>query len=268
MNYKVNLVFFNDDANGEWGLAHFNSINRDQSFNAFWSGNGMFHDVFEHYYEGVHPFFQGNFSFNVGGEVAAMGHRTYYQERFRPAGLMRENWHSIEDNIVNITFSDMHEAVASGNCNFGYTLECGVPTQKSVNSYMLDTVIGCHMYSIEELEIGGSCHEEQEREFAQSYRESITEQKIHDLYTWGYKEAAKIADHNEENEAVIEDFIAYWETFCFANEAADMQRLYSGLEFSIEGGEELKWDAYFITHDGKKVHHLKHKMKQLELEIV
>jgi hypothetical protein len=47
----VRLEFFQDHADGSYGLAHEKTISNDTSFNAFWHGIGIFHDVFEHWFE-------------------------------------------------------------------------------------------------------------------------------------------------------------------------------------------------------------------------
>src|SRR4051812_49426606 len=50
----VDLRFFQDDANGEWGVTHKETCpgnGNGEEFNAFWDGRGIFHDVFEHAHE-------------------------------------------------------------------------------------------------------------------------------------------------------------------------------------------------------------------------
>ena len=56
--HKVTLDFFQDEL-GQYGIAHSNST--DQGFYAFWDGIGIFHDVFEHWFEGKHKYFNGIF---------------------------------------------------------------------------------------------------------------------------------------------------------------------------------------------------------------
>lgn len=77
MRYEVSLRLHQDDASGEWGLCHANAVG---TFNAFWGADGIFHDVFEHYYEDVHPYFKGQNAFQIFGEAAASGHGIAYND--------------------------------------------------------------------------------------------------------------------------------------------------------------------------------------------
>lgn len=106
MKPHVSLKFFCDDASGEYGLAHDNSIQNDTPFNAFWGGIGIFHDVFEHWFEGKHKYFKDEYAFNVGGEMTAMGAAMYY---YYILGIRERDFNSnhinFDQKAINSTMS-------------------------------------------------------------------------------------------------------------------------------------------------------------------
>ena len=258
-SYKVKLRFFKDEANGEWGVAHDNAIDNNESFNAFWNGIGIFHDIFEHYFEDVHPYFEGDYAFNIGGEVAAMGHLTYYNEQFRLEERMntRNSFHTNETAIVSSTCSNMIEAIEYGYFDFGNKLLCNVPKQKSTHSYMLDSIICDHLYQIEQAEPNKEriVSDENNYKEAVAYKKSITENRIEKLYTWGYLQAQEIAPNTEENKETLRKFIKFWNDFCFIHKAKEVAENFKYIEFEIVKGENLSWSADFITHKGERVGH-------------
>ena len=76
MKYTVRLKYFEDDVTGEWGFTHINTCNNNNPFNAFYSPEGIFPDVFEHYFEG-NSYFTGANENNVIGEMVATAHKWY-----------------------------------------------------------------------------------------------------------------------------------------------------------------------------------------------
>lgn len=68
----VRLEFFRDEADGDYGLAHEKTIGLNESFNAFWNGIGIFHDVFEY------DFDKGVDLFKEMGLVASGSYVSYY----------------------------------------------------------------------------------------------------------------------------------------------------------------------------------------------
>ena len=249
-SYKVLLTFFQDNANGEYGLAHENAI--DRGFNAFWTGQGIFHDVFEHYFEENNKYFQNKFGFNIGGEICAMGHLAYYWEMARPENrkLSDRSTYPFEHSIAHTTISDMEEAISEGYTNFGSRLECAVPKQKDVNSYILTNIIHEHLYCMEVATISEKCYE---IEAAKEFKRSITDNKIINLYTYGYKLAEQIAPNTEHNKKALFDFIDFWKEFCSNHSAKELTNEFKHVEFTITTGEEIKWTAEFINHYGERV---------------
>jgi hypothetical protein len=255
--YKVKLKVFQDNATDEWGLAHSNSLDlsNGDSFNAFWTGEGIFHDVFEHYFEDKHKYFKDKYAFNIGGEVAAMGHLAYYYSVLRIDNRMqrRNNFYAPETSLAQTTSHIMQESIQCGYFTFGNKLMCGVPKQKDVNSYFLSNVINEHLYYIEEKCFVAKDCEPEYKEMCRAYRRSITENRLTNLYTWGYKQAEMIAPYNDENKETLEGFINYWVKFCSNNSAEEMANLIDEIEFTITTGENLKWEAELITHENTRI---------------
>lgn len=264
--YTVNLKMFQDDATGEWGLAPSNSLNQDDSFNAFWSAEGLFHDVFEHYFEDEHIFFRGKNAFNVGGEVAAMGHRVYYYETFGFENLIGNTYQGFDWAVVRTTSGMMEEAVIYGYHSFGSRLECGVPSRysKLQCGYRLDTAISEHCYLKDQWIPGGEYKKE-----GRAYLNSITDSKLERLYKWGYTEAELIASGTPENKATLSEFFDYWTKFCVRNTAESLKDTLSRLRFTVKNIDGiLFWDAVFILMDNTEVKHVNVRVMEDLYELV
>lgn len=255
----VRLEFFNDHADGSWGLAHENTITPDDSFNAFWNGVGIFHDVFEHWFENEHKYFLDNNSMNIGGEVSAMGAMWYYygvlgarnrkefldkNRRYQPIDMQEAVVSSIETLCV--------DGIVYGYTQYGRTLECGVPRQRDTNDYTLENQITELWARLDSKQV--ETEEKQERECAIEFKNSITYSKIANLYRWGYRMAGKLVPDNEENKEVINHFIEFWDKFTEMNPAEEMQRHFSGVEFVVKKDRHnvLSWTATFEGKDGAK----------------
>lgn len=76
MKYEV-ILRLHKDQNGIFGVCNKNAVGR---FDAFWDAAGVFHDVFEHYFEGEHKYFSGVNSFTTFGEMCASGHAIAYMD--------------------------------------------------------------------------------------------------------------------------------------------------------------------------------------------
>ena len=271
MEYKVNLIIFEDDSTGEWGLAHKNSINNQygSNFNAFWNGIGIFHDVFEHYFEDVNKYFIGDYAFNIGGEIAAMGHLAYYWNEFRPSErrLNPNSIYSFEEAIIASTESEIEDAITYGNWNFGNKLLCNVPKAKKQDyHYYLENIIQEHWYKIKNLKPKKDTYSDDEQFQSQKdYKKSITLSKLRDLYTWGWKQGEKIFPSSEENRETITDFINFWNKFCKENRAEDLN-YFKEVEFTINCGEKTTWDCHFIANKFEKIPYKDVYYQEFELQ--
>jgi hypothetical protein len=82
MKYTGVLNWEQDEETGVWGFMPKQDWATDTPFNTFLEASGLFHDVFEHYFEGeVKPFIGGTKVNTAYGEVCATGHRLYWYDR-------------------------------------------------------------------------------------------------------------------------------------------------------------------------------------------
>lgn len=255
--HEVKLRFFEDQANGEWGLAHvktYEETNGGDGFNAFWDGRGLFHDVFEHWFELEHPLFQGESAMNIGGEMAAMGAMWYYFDELRlydRQSVSARQFGGWDGNVMRrSTESEILEAIGSGYCNFGYELISAVKRQKPTDNSELEFQIDMYWNNIQDYK--RDVRGEQEKEFADNYRKSITKSKIANLHRWGYRMAAKLIPHNSENRCTLSEFISFFDTFCKANKAEEIARLcnYMVIKVFKDDDDRISWKAYLIGQDG------------------
>lgn len=281
----VDLRFFQDDANGEYGLAHAETLagpNGSDGFNAFWDGRGLQHDVFEHAHEFTSPYFRGDYAMNVGGEMAAMGALWYY---FDTLGLHERQFpgqiHWMGDTMRRGTEDMVKETLNEGYCQFGYTLESNVPRQRPTDNSELEAQLDLYWDNVKGYKgrerprgaVGRLFKEEidREAEFISVYRKSLTKRKIQDLHRWGYRMAEKLVPNTYENRETLAGFIAFWDAFCKRNKAEELAALYRGLIVKLfRDGETVSWEAYLVTQDGGEVKVTEHfhveDLYQLDLE--
>lgn len=258
---KVDLVFFCDDANGEWGLAHKETFeeNNGNGFNAFWNGIGIFHDVFEHSHEKTHKYFQGDYSMNIGGEMTAMGALWYYFDELGINNRLKYGYVSPSQSMRETTSMEVKEAIQDGYCQFGYTLESNVPYQRPTDNGELEYQISeywkqvknCH-YDKRNITENYKC--ENEIESSKAYKESVTFRKIADLHRYGYRMAEKLVPLNSENRETLYNFLDFWNEFCKNNKAEFMAGTFNGLEVKLYKDSEgvISWKATFIGNGNIK----------------
>jgi len=251
---KVSLRFFEDQANGEYGLAHVETLqgqDGNDGFNAFWSGQGLFHDVFEHAHEHTDKHFKGWFAMNAGGEVAAMGAMWFYYSQCGMSNRLNSSYHSPDEITISGTCEMMKESIQEGYCNFGDTLESNVPNQKPVNDGTLEWMIEEHFDRIQATEPKG--HDERDVERGQAYKASVTREKLANLYRYGYRMAEKlVSTETSWNGDALTTFKAFWDKFCTQHKAEELAMRFRGLDFSIYRNAEglIEWKAEFTKHAG------------------
>lgn len=251
---KVSLKFFQDDANGEWGLAHSDTISGpsgSDGFNAFWDGTGLFHDVFEHAHEHTDKHFKGWFSMNIGGEVAAMGALWFYYSTCGMFNRLNTSYHSPDEITLSSTCDMMKEAISEGYSNFGDKLESNVPTQKETDNTGLEWIIQEHFDRIQATYPNG--HDESDRERGSEYKASVTLEKLQNLYRYGYRMAEKlIGEEGSWNGDVLVTFKSFWDDFCKKHRAEELATRFKGIDFSIYRNAEglIEWKAEFTPHYG------------------
>lgn len=253
MKHEVILKLFEDDATGQFGLAHRNAIDINTPFNAFWDGRGIFHDVFEHYFEDKHKYFTGNGAFNLGGEIAAMGHLAYYVQRVGLGSIRSfNNSRYIDDDvIIRTTHSDIQEASMYGYTNYGDKLICKVPPQAyRKDEHMLESMIDEHIARLDDLPVRADYPDE--IAYAINFRKSVTPEKLRRLYRWGFKQAERLVPYEQryENYEVLEKFIKYWNNFTKDVNAEALSNYYDLLRFRVKTVNKIVfWQAHFRTSD-------------------
>lgn len=247
---RVNLRFFQDDANGEFGLTHSDTIGDDSSFNAFWDGQGLFHDVWEHAHEHTDPHFRGEYAMNVGGEMAAMGALWYYYDELGVnIRLSSTGYYTPGQNMRVSTESMVQEAISHGYASYGNELLSNVPAQTETDNSELECQIETFIHNVAGFEVKAT--DANERKYCEEYKASATGEKISNLHRYGYRMAEKLVPRNYVNANTLSDFLTFWNTFTKAHKAEDLANYLRGVEFSIyREGEEIFWKAKFIPSDG------------------
>lgn len=248
---KVELKFFESDATGEWGLAHHNTINDDyESFDSFWSGPLIFHDVFEHSHEYTNKYFMGEYAMNVSGEVTAMGALYYYYCECGVANRLNSIFHPFSEIVVNSTFYEMADAISHASCRFGDVLTCAVPRQKRIkNDNCFENMIRDHWERIKELKLP---IDKDEKEAGKQYRKSVSLSKLMRLYRYGYKMAERlVGDEPSYNGDMMTGFISFWDDFCKRYEAKTIAQYYKGVTVKLYKEYKtdlLSWRVDFVRH--------------------
>lgn len=227
--YSVKLELTQDE-NGIWGLLPYNSD--VYNFNSFWSGAGIFHDVFEHYFEMENKYFMGGYAFNIGGEIAAMGHLAYYKSYFDISKRSSER-DLYDDALINSTFDSDFFYGYNEYPYFGDILMSKVPRVRKSLPYKVDNLINEHYYRVKEVKLN--------TEAVKLYKKSFTFSKIRNLYAWGFNRASKIIPRSYENMQFINDFCEYWDRFCKLYDPNDLEYLVKSFIFRIYSGEKARW---------------------------
>ena len=265
MKRKINEVvlrFFEDDARGDWGLTHKDTLGDGnlEGFNAFWDGKGIFHDVFEHWHEHTHPYFRGENAMNIGGEMAAMGAMWYYIDELGVGSARLEHgYYSQGDNMRRTTEDLVHEAIAEADTRFGSVLSCGVPKQKdSFNSElewqiekMWKNVKAC---KVQEPRKGENWTNEWEIEAGRAFKDSVTMGKIANLHRFGFKMARQMIPNCYENNLTLRGFIQFWTDFCKRNRAEELSPYIREIRFELyREGKMVSWKAFAVLNEGGEI---------------
>lgn len=266
--HTVELRLFEDDSTGEYGLTHTDTCEggSGDGFNAFYDAKGIFHDVFEHWFERRHKYFQGIYAMNVGGEMAAMGAAMYYYDTLglseRP--LSRNSIYAFSDQIRLTTESMVTEAIGEGYCNFGATLECAVPRQRESCAELECQIEQLarnvrqyrprDFYSIVDESARQAIEDERarNRQFGEDYRKSATASKIRRLHRWGYHMASKLVPNHYDNRDTLTEFLTFWEAFCKRNPAEELANVLRGITFKVyrDTEERISWKAFAMPSVG------------------
>lgn len=254
--HKVDLVFFEDDATGEFGLAHKETYDDNEGFNAFWNGIGIFHDVFEHWFEKRHKYFQNEAAMNVGGEMAAMGAMWYYYDYLgvRNRQSNPNSIYNFSESMRRTTQDMIEESIQEGYSRFGYVLECKVPEQRESENGELEYQIDVYSDEVKNYEFKHDKYKaEPEKECSEAMKNSITKNKIANLHRWGYRMAEKLIPDNYDNRDTLINFIEFFDTFCLNNKAKELHSYYSGMTIKLYKDENdiISWKAVLTSSDSQ-----------------
>lgn len=189
---------YTEDINGAMGYlprSVCSSPNCD-NFNAALSPILLFHDVFEHYFEGVHKYFSGDYAFNTAGEIAAAGASIYYADVLQVSDrgtLKGAQWLTRNGGIYAPE-------------EFGGILKCNVPPIKLDADYTPDLRAYAEVLYKNLLQNIG---EDQFRTTSDynAYIQSISPSKIYKLVAYGYRMANKLVPMSYLNGEILNDFI-------------------------------------------------------------
>lgn len=247
----VKLTFFCDDGNGEWGLTHKDTYDdyNGSGFNAFWGGMGIFHDIFEHSHEHQNKYFRGDYAMNLGGEMAAMGAMWYYVDQLGMYNRLRDGALYTKGQMMKeTTLSECKDAIYSGYYRYGDTLLSNVPKQRPTENGELEDQLQDFWKEIKEYPV--ECTDEQEREFAINYKQSITFRKIADLHRYGYRMAERLVPDNWDNRQMCVDFFNVWNDFCAKYTADEMRGYFKDVTFKLyKENDRITWKAIFYSAD-------------------
>ena len=267
---EIKLRLFTDDANGEYGFAHDNAIDINNPFNSFYSGIGIFHDVFEHSHEETDKYFKNEFAFNRGGEITAMAKMYYFTEilgiynrKYNP-----NNWKQNGELMREENEYAINECITEGYSSFGNVLESNVPTQKPIDDNEFEYQIQKFWDNIKKLNYSKTNYFcEEESTYSKQYKKSVTLKKLRDLHRYGYKQAEKEIPNNYENTKLLEDFIDFWNIFTKNNVAEELENNFKYLIFKIYKEKDIiSWTAKLISKDSFiKDYNVKHP-HEVEIE--
>jgi len=240
------------------GVLPMKTMDRDDGFDPSWSVLMLFHDVFEHWQEYEHRYFQGDYAMNVGGEMYAMGAMTWFISRMGVYQRLNSNGFSIysdEQRTVQTTLGLMTEAVFSGYCSFGARLECAVPYQKRGHHYAdnaLENMLAEYRYMYQkELVLEYRRRKSEVEESGHEYRKSVTMSKITRLHRYGYYHAQRTFPDSAHNRITLQDFWTQWSHFIDRRRSFedDIQMHYKELRvqlYYLNEHRDFTWRARFI----------------------
>lgn len=199
------------------GLVPHNAMNR---FEPFWSPDGIFHDVFEHWHEDVHPYFKGEAAFTLWGEMAASGAGVAYRKlginnfRYRKYSQDRDfiidTRLFLEDTIYEVKNHDDRTDEPYMEYSVDKVL-CKVPYQKPLDhysSYDLYSWLGEYEYWVRE-------NKQNENPLIKKFMKSISYPHIQRCYLWGYNFATRLIDQDRDHSyKVLDQFLEDWNLIC------------------------------------------------------
>ena len=212
--HKVTLELHEDAGYGLTG------VNSKYIFDPFWSGIGIFHDIFEHWFEGTHKHFLNPAAFNILGEVSAMGAANYFASQMCVPKRKTETFQDFEEASIQTIDTLMYDLLCSES-RFGNILYTELPYQPPIEDEVAHCS-ACPEGTIEKLwEVICSLVEGMRTEGNEEEVASITKSVIRDSFRWGYRMARRLIPDTYHNRDVLNDFIERWDSFCKQNNPED-----------------------------------------------
>ena len=177
MRYNVKLKYFNHYDLGK-GFAHTNTF---EKFDPFWDASGIFHDVFEHYFEGT-GVFAGNNKCNILGEIVATAHKYFFYHELCVNSFKFRSYSHISDWTID-TKSLLLEKISNGYDSYDY-FDIGLPKSKKTDISHLERIIEEYISEVE-----------YEQSKPDAYYK-IDSSLIADAYRYGYKLAKRRWEKN------------------------------------------------------------------------
>jgi hypothetical protein len=144
MKYTVRLKPFEDDS-GNYGLTHIETYDTTNSFDAFWSADGIVHDVLEHWFEGQLRYFRGNSMCNVYGEMVASAIRVWMRHYASFDIFRHRNRPWVQLTYFEDTQYILYDFIEEEY--YSYPVEpIHIPYQKNTKDYTLEGVISEYWY--------------------------------------------------------------------------------------------------------------------------
>lgn len=242
MRYKVEFDI-TEDRNGITGF--FPSGHDYDKFNSFWTAIGIFHDVFEHYFEG-RKYFNGNEFCTIGGEMVAMGHFLYYTNTM---GLSNRfiAFNGLIEPAVNGTNDFIEEDIMYGHyCIEKSDFNLSIPRQRK-SDWIVEEAINEHYQRIKRMKASDSEDPERARMFIKSIKKSY----IANCYRLGYRMAKRI-DSGNGNYYILHEFIDQWDKIIRKTDPKELSELFNKAIFTVNTRPQIKWKCELIGY-GLKV---------------
>jgi hypothetical protein len=179
------------------------------TFDPFWHSSGIFHDVFEHDFEGKNRYFKGEHAYKLAGEICAIGHIWYFSKTM---DIVDRSKSPATINELK-TIKPVHELIEW----VAQTEAKRLP--KEIITNIPDQQITCEDHKDLATPIPGYCPEYQNT--------------IKNLLIYGYNRARRLVPNNKENRKALLDFLYGMEGIVRCTDANTLMTVYDRLEVTI-----------------------------------
>lgn len=243
MKYKV-AFDITEDRNGITGF--FPSGHDYDKFDSFWTAIGIFHDVFEHYFEG-RKYFNGNEFCTIGGEIVAMGHFLYYTNTM---GLSNRfiAFSGLIEPAIDGTNEFIEEDIRYGRYGIEKSdFNLSIPRQKK-SDWIVEKTINEHYQRIKRMKVMDSEDPERAKMFIKSIRKSY----LANCYRLGYKMAKRI-DSGNNNYYVLHEFIELWRKIIERTDPEGLSSFFNKAIFTVNTRPQIKWKCELVGYGSKAI---------------